>query len=148
MVGFGDPANKLITTGNINGISIDEPIAGLSDYSAIQTFVRTSLKDGYILKENANVSVLNGTVTPGVAATAAATLKSYSYNVGTVGDAPTTDYATTKIIDLTHGADKYTLHYLKQRYSGATVTTTVPAGIVPGTANIIVILGLDEATTN
>jgi LCP family protein required for cell wall assembly len=147
-LGLGDAANKLITTGNMNGISIDEPIAGLSDFSAIQAFVRGSLKDGYLLKENANVTVLNGTVTPGVAATAATTLKSYGYNVGTVGDAATTDYATTKIIDLTHGTDKYTLHYLKQRYSGATVTTTVPAGIVPGTANIIVILGLDEATTN
>jgi LCP family protein required for cell wall assembly len=146
--GLGDSSVNLITTGNMNGMSIDEPKAGLTDYSAIQAYVRGILKDGYLAKENANVTVLNGTVTPGVASTAAATLKSYGYNVGTVDNAPTTDYATTKIIDLTHGADKYTLNYLQKRYTGATVTTTVPAGIVPGTANIIVIIGTDEATTN
>ncbi len=146
--GLGDAANNLITTADMNGLSIDQPKTGLYDYTGIQAYVRSILKDGYIAKENANVTVLNGTVTPGVASAAATTLKSFGYNVGTVGDAPTSDYATTKIIDLTHGADKYTLHYLQDRYNGAQVTTTVPAGITPGNANIIVILGLDEATTN
>ncbi len=147
-VGLGDAVNNLITTGNMNGISIDEPTAGLSDYSAIQAFVRSTLKDGYITKENANVTVLNGTVTPGVASAEAAKLKSYGYNVGTVDSAPTSDYATTKIIDLSHGADKYTLHYLQSRYNVSSVTSTLPAGITAGNAKIIVIIGLDEATTN
>jgi LCP family protein required for cell wall assembly len=146
--GLGDASANLITTGNMNGLSIDQPKAGLNDYSAVQSYVRGILKDGYLAKENANVTVLNGTVTPGVASTAAATLKSYGYNVNKVDNAPTTDYATTKIIDLTHGADKYTLNYLQKRYTTATVTTTVPPGIVPGTANIIVIIGMDEATTH
>jgi polyisoprenyl-teichoic acid--peptidoglycan teichoic acid transferase len=146
--GLGDATNNLITTGNMNGLSIDEPKAGLNDYSAIQTYVRGILKDGYLAKENANVMVLNGTVTPGVATTSAATLKSYGYNIGTVGNAPTTDYAKTQIIDLTQGADKYTLHYLQGRFNVQSITSAVPAGIVPGNAKIIVIIGTDEATTN
>jgi len=147
-VGLGDASNNLITTGNMNGISIDQPKAGLSDYSAIQAYVRSALKDGYITKENANVTVLNGTVTPGVASVEANKLKSYGYNVGTVDNAPTTDYSTTQIIDLSHGADKYTLNYLKERYNVSTVSSTLPAGITAGNAKIVVIIGLDEASTN
>jgi LCP family protein required for cell wall assembly len=147
-VGLTDGTNKLVTTGNINGISVVEPVAGEYDYSAIQTYIRGILKDGYIAKENADITVLNGSTIPGLATAKATDLKSYGYNVGTVDNAPTTDYPQTKIIDLTHGADKYTLHYLQTRYNGAAVTTTVPPGITPGTANIIVILGQNETLTS
>jgi LCP family protein required for cell wall assembly len=147
-VGLSDGTNKLVTTGNINGISVVEPAAGESDFSGIQSYVRGILKDGYIAKENANITVLNGSTIPGIATAKAADLKSYGYNIGIIDNAPTTDYPQTKIIDLTHGADKYTLHYLQTRYTGATVTTTVPTGITPGTANIIVILGQNETLTS
>lgn len=145
-VGLTDPPNSFVTTGNINGISVVEPKAGLGDYSAIQNFVRTKLKDGYITKENANVTVLNGTVTPGLATDKATELKSYGYNVGTVANAPTTDYSSTQIIDLSHGDKKYTMNYLKNRYHVATVSTTLPTGIVQGSADIVIILGNDAAT--
>jgi hypothetical protein len=92
--------------------------------------------------------VLNGSTIPGLATAKANELKSYGYNVGTVSNAPTSDYATTKIVDLTHGADKYTLHYLQGRFSGSSVTTTLPAGITAGNANIIVILGQNETLTS
>lgn len=147
-VGLGDENNSFVTTGNINGISVVEPKAGLEDYSAIQTYIRGLLRDGYITRENANVSVLNGTTLPGLASQKAAELKSYGYNVGTVGNTPTSDYQQTQIIDLTHGKDKYTLHYLQDRYGVQSITTTVPAGITAGTANIMVILGQDATTTN
>jgi LCP family protein required for cell wall assembly len=147
-VGLTDGTNKLVTTANINGISVVEPVAGQSDFSAIQTYVRGILKDGYITKENANITVLNGSTIPGLATAKATDLKSYGYNVGTVDNAPTTNYPQTKIIDLTHGADKYTLHYLQTRYNGSAVTTTLPAGITAGTANIIVILGQNETLTS
>jgi LCP family protein required for cell wall assembly len=146
-VGLTDPPNNFVTTGDIDGLSVVEPSAGLDDYDDIQTFVRSELKDGYITKENANVTVLNGTVSPGLAATKAAELKSYGYNVGTVASAPTTDYATTEIIDLSHGSKKYTLNYLKNRFHVSTLTTALPAGIVQGSANIVIILGTDATVT-
>jgi hypothetical protein len=40
------------------------------------------------------------------------------------------------------------LHYLQGGYSGAQITSTVPAGITPGNAHIIVILGANETFTS
>lgn len=146
-VGLADPPNHFLTTGNINGLSTVQPRAGLEDYTAIQAFVRSKMKDGYITQENANVTVLNGTVTPGLATDKADELKSYGYNIGTVDNAPTTDYTATTIIDLSNGTKKYTLNYLKNRYHVQTVTKTLPAGIVQGKANIVIILGTDAPAT-
>ena len=146
-VGLTDGTNSFVTTGNINGLSVVMPKAGLEDYTQIQDFVRTKLKDGFIAKENANVSVLNGTDTPGLATAKTTELKSYGYNVGTTANAPTQDYATTKIIDLSKGADKYTLNYLKKRFNVQNVDTQLPPGITPGSANIVIILGTDAASS-
>ena len=141
--------NSYITTGNMNGISVDEPKAGLYDYSAIQKYVRSSLVDGYIAKENAKITVLNGTSIPGLATDKADELKSYGYNVATVDNAPTQGYMKTQIIDLTNGADKYTKHYLENRF-GVTATTQLPpnGSIQPGDANFIIVLGSDETISS
>ena len=145
-LGLADAPNHYITTGNMNGQSIDLPTAGLFNYSAIQAFVRTQLKDPYIVKENAKVLVLNGTMTPGLATAKAAELQSYGYNVVGVADAPGNAWPQTVVVDLTHGKDKYTSHYLEQRF-GVTVTTTLPdSTIQPNGADFVIIVGNDEAT--
>ena len=138
------PPNSLVTTGNMNGISIDEPRAGLGVYNAIQAFTRITLKDGYITKENAQITVLNGTTLPGVGTEKANELKSYGYNVTKVDNAPTSTYDKTVIVDLTNGVDKYTRHYLENRYGVKAVTTIPDKTIVPGSANFIIILGNDQ----
>lgn len=147
-VGLAEEGNSFVTTGNINGMSVVMPKAGLEDYTKIQAYIRSKLKDGYIAKENANVTILNGSGTAGLATTKAEELKSYGYNVGTVANAPTEDYTKTKIIDLSTketGSKKYTLNYLKKRYNVQTVDKQLPAGIVAGQANIVIILGTDAA---
>ncbi len=137
--------NNFVTTGNLNGTSIDQPIAGLYDYAAIQGYVRSTLKDGYITKENAQITVLNGTSQEGLATIKANELKAYGYNVTKVDNAPTQGYAKTVIVDLTNGVDKYTKHYLENRY-GVSAVSKLPDGstIQPGTANFIIILGQDQ----
>jgi LCP family protein required for cell wall assembly len=149
-VGLTENGNNFLTTGNINGMSVVQPRAGLEDYTAIQAFVRSKLKDGYIAQENASIAVLNGTFTPGLASTKAEELKSYGYNIGTVANAPTDDYDKTIIVDLKGGTKKYTLNYLKKRYNVTSVQTTLPQGIVAGTSDIVIILGTDAtvATQN
>lgn len=142
-VGLTDQGANLITTGNINGMSVVMPKAGLEDYSKIQEYVRTKLKDGYIAKENANITILNGSGTAGLASTKAEELKSYGYNIGTIANAPTEDYATTQIIDLSNGSKKYTVNYLKKRFGVQEVSKVLPQGIVAGGANIVIILGSD-----
>lgn len=141
-VGLSDPPNNYVTTDNVNGISIVRPSAGLTDFSAIQAYVRNALKDGYIANENASIAVYNGTNIPGLATTKATDLKSYGYNVNTVADAPTKTYTKTVLVDLRKGTKKYTKHYLEKRL-GVTAVSSLPDVNIknPGNADFVIILG-------
>ncbi len=147
---FVTPPNQLVATSNMNGLSIDEPRAGLFNYSDIQAFVHTNLRDGFLAKENAPVAIYNATDVPGVATTEQAVLKTYGYNTTVVGDANTTNSENTVVVDLSGGKDKYTRHYLEGRFS-TTARTSLPAnsGITPppGTA-FVIILGEDVANSS
>lgn len=140
--------DSLVTTGNINGQSIVMPKAGLENYAAIQEYVRGQLKDGYIVKEKARVMVLNGTTQEGLAAEVTARLKSYGYNVIKTGQAPSTGYTSTVLVDLKNGKKKYTKNYLEQRFNTTAVKTLPDTTIKPGTADFVVLLGGDETGTN
>ncbi len=144
-VGLADPPNNYVTTGSYGGQSIVQPIAGLQNYGAIQAYIRSALPDGYLIKENASVTVLNGSSATTAATASAALLKSYGYNVGTVGEAPTHDYAKTTVVDLSKDKDPYTKHYLEQRFK-TTATTKLPANIQPGAAQFVIIMGNDETS--
>jgi LCP family protein required for cell wall assembly len=144
------PPNDLLTTGNMNGLSIVEPKAGLFDYSDIHVFLHSALKDGLIVKENARVAVYNATDTAGLATAQSSLLKQYGYNVIKT-DSPTTasNPQTTTIVDLSHGKDKYTLNYLEHRY-GVAATDKLPgdAGITPpANSDFVIILGNDVANS-
>ncbi|HSX24322.1 MAG TPA: LCP family protein [Candidatus Saccharimonadales bacterium] len=141
-VGLADPPNNFVITANINGISIVRPRAGLTDFSEIQSYVRNTLKDGFIANENASIAVLNGTNTAGLATTKAAELKSYGYNVNNIADAPTKTYTKTILVDLTGGKKKYTKYYLEKRL-GVTAVTSLPDPNIPnpGNSDFVIILG-------
>lgn len=138
--------NPLVKTGNISGQSVVLPVAGQGDYSGIQALVRSKLKDGYIIKENANITVLNGTVASGLASKKAEQLRSYGYNVGTVADAPTSDYEKTVIVDLTKGKKPYTKNYLEKRFGVKSTTKLPDSTIQPAGASFVIILGHNETT--
>ncbi|HVS59016.1 MAG TPA: LCP family protein [Candidatus Saccharimonadales bacterium] len=143
-LGLADKPNDFVTTGSLNGLSIVKPRAGLFDYSEIQAYVRSQLKDGYIVKENARVEVLNGTSQPGLADTEAAELKTYGYNVVKVGNASTANHGQTVLVDLTNGKDKYTKHYLEQRLGTTAVSQVPDPTINTQGVDLVIILGNDE----
>jgi hypothetical protein len=143
-VDLASAANPLVKTGMISGQSVVLPTAGQGNYEAIQAFIRTKLKDGYITKENANITVLNGTVSPGLATEKADQLRTYGYNVATVADAPTSDYEKTVIVDLTKGKKPYTKNYLEKRFGVKTTTKLPDTTIKPGSASFVIILGRNE----
>lgn len=143
-IDLADRTKPLVATGMVNGQSVVVPSAGDEDYSQIQALVRGKLRDGYLVRENPTVNVLNGTETPGLAGQKADQLKTYGYNVGTVADAPTHNYEKTVIVDLTKGKKPYTKNYLEKRF-GVKVTTSLPdQTIQPGTADFVIILGQNE----
>ena len=134
----------------MNGLSIVEPRAGLFDYSAIHTFLHSALKDGLIVKENAHIAVYNATDTSGLATSTTNKLKEYGYNViKTDSTTTSSNPATTTIVDLSKGTDKYTRNYLQHRF-GVTAVNKLPSefGITPpADASFVIILGEDAANS-
>jgi LCP family protein required for cell wall assembly len=144
-VGLSDGTNQYVTTGNINGQSVVLPKAGLFNYGEIQQYLRSQLKDPYIVKENAKVLVLNGTTTPGLASAKANELKSFGYNVMSTGNTPNTGWTQTTLIDLTH-KDKYTKHYLEEHFKQTAANSLADSTIPTNGADFVIIVGSDEAT--
>jgi LCP family protein required for cell wall assembly len=138
-IGLTDKGHDVLTTGSQGNQSIVEPKAGLFQYTAIQKFVRGALPDGYIVKEHANIAVLNGTDSLGLASKTADTLKSYGYNVTRVGFAPD-NQSHTVVYDLTGGQDGYTKNYMQKRFH-TQVKTTLPPGVRDGGADFVIIVG-------
>lgn len=145
-LGLADNGNSFITTDNMNGQSVVRPKLGYFNYTDIRNYVRRSLQDGFIKKENARITVLNGTSYEGLATRDGDMLKSYGYNVTKVDNAPTQAYDTTVIVDLSKGKAKYTRHYLEQRFQVKATTKIPDSAILPGDSDFLIILGHDEAT--
>ena len=140
------PPHDLLTTGNLNGLSIVEPKAGLYSYNALGSYIRNALRDGFLIKENSPVVIYNATSVAGLATKEADLLKSYGYNVTTVDSLPkATDPAKSTLIDLSTGTDKYTRHYLEQRL-GLTAQNSLPPGTgitPPSGTKFVIIAGKD-----
>jgi LCP family protein required for cell wall assembly len=118
------------------------PAAGLNNYSQIQSFVAQHTSSNPIVQENASVVVLNGTDMDGIAAKYQTQLESDHVNVSQIGDADSSDNATTEIIDNSKGKDPETKTLLEQKF-GKNVTTTNPYDY---TADFIVVIGNDKLT--
>lgn len=144
-IGLADPPNNYVITSNIGGQSVVVPRAGVGNFNEIQGYLRNTLKDSFIRNENANITALNGTNTTGLATTKGDELKSYGYNVGTVGNAPTRNYQKTILVNLRGNDKKYTKNYLEKRFGVSAVGTLPDGSIQPGTADFVIILGSDQA---
>jgi polyisoprenyl-teichoic acid--peptidoglycan teichoic acid transferase len=143
-IGLADPPNELVVTSNIGGLSVVIPSAGQGDFSEIQSYLRNTLRDAFLRKENAKVLVLNGTMTEGLATQTTEHLKSFGYRLMEPADAPTKNIQTTVLVDLRGGENKYTKHYLERRF-GVSMTSRLPdATIDPGDADFVIIVGQNE----
>ena len=144
------PPHAFLTTAPVNGLSTVQPRAGMFNYSAIQDYIRNTLRDGFIAKENASVAVYNATNVAGLAKSKATLLKSYGYSVTTVDNAPNaSNPQRTVVVDLTKGKDKYTRHYLEGRFN-VTAINSLPTGsglTPPAGTDFVIILGEDATTS-
>jgi LCP family protein required for cell wall assembly len=119
------------------------PAAGFDNYSQIQAFVAQHTSSNPIVQENASVVVLNGTDADGVAQTYKNQLTADHVNVSSIGDAYSSEMATTQIIDNSNGKDPETKALLEQKF-GTNVTTTNPYNY---RASFIVVVGNDKIPT-
>lgn len=134
--------NGLVKTAMEGDMSVVEPTAGLTNYSAIQAYVRQIFVDGYIKQEAAAIAVENGTTVVSRGQATADLLKTYGYTIATVMPADTTTYKTTQIIDYTGGKKPYTLQYLQRRF-GVTPTVTSSSAAPAPNIDIAIIVGAD-----
>jgi hypothetical protein len=139
---LSNAGDNYLASRNIGGAAVLIPRAGLDNFSEIQKFVRSQLfVDGFIKQEAAQIVILNGTGTAGLAGKASEYLKGYGYNVIEVGDAPTPNVPTTALYDQSGGQKPFTTKLLEKRLN-LTTQYQAPAGVVKS-ADLILILGSD-----
>ena len=138
-LGLTQPPNVLVTTDHVGTASVVRPIAGFDNYADIQAYVHTQLADGYILKENAPVTVLAPTLAS--ATIMSSELKTFGYNVTPPATSSAAQLGKPVLVDLSKGSLPYTRNYLEKRY-GVSAVTTVPAGVSlaqPSTKFVIIL---------
>ncbi len=141
---LNDPDAPLVTGAMINGASVLIPTAGQGNFTDIQAYVRKQLSSSAVVREEANIAVLNGTTTIGLAQEEADRLSSGDYTVTSTGNAPTTDYTTTVVYRLNKNDMEGTAKALAKRY-GVKLKTTVPGFTVAEGTDFVIILGTDRA---
>jgi LCP family protein required for cell wall assembly len=138
---LAQPPNPVVRTGSVGDQSAVMPTAGLNNFDEVRAFVRNFLKDGFLVKENPSVIVLNGSNVAGAAQKRADELKGYGYNVVSVGDSPKKDVTSPILIDRTKGQKKYTKRYLEQRFHTTAEDKIDGIDLMQYQADFIVIIG-------
>ncbi len=135
----------LVKNSNIGDSSIVIPTAGVGNYRAIQSYVRSLLIDGYIKSEAAKVEIISDGARPGRVYALSVLLKSLGYNVIKTTVITEPSDGKTKIIDFTNGNKAYTAKYLENRLK--VVVDRQVAGPASQT-EIKIILGADYEFKN
>jgi hypothetical protein len=128
-----------MTTGNVNGMSVVRPVAGVYDYSDLQALLRQKLSSDPVVREAAPITVLNGSGTAGVAQAEADKLEEAKYTVGSVANAPAGDYPRYTLYQIGSG-NSGTANKLKQRYN-VKITSGKPPVAVDSKTKFVLIVG-------
>lgn len=134
-----DPGDPVVTTGNYEGQSIVRPVAGVYDFSEIQSFIRSKLNASNG-EEAAEIEVLNGSSRIGAASAESKTLKSDGVDVTSLGDTDDNNYPAVSWYDLSGGKLPKTAAKLQQALGQSSSGTTLPTG-VQSSADFVIIVG-------
>lgn len=90
------------------------------DYQTVKEEIKSvdQIKKYTEEKTKVKLIILNGTAITGLASATASSLKEKGFMIYTVGNAPTKDYSSTVIYDLTAGKDQKTAESLKTELAG------------------------------
>jgi len=146
MVDNYDGNAAMMTTGMLNGISYVLPTAGDRAWYQIHSFIQQRLYTSAFSKEKARIVILNGTETPGLAATKQEEMSYEGFDVQQIGNPPEDFGEVPKTIIYKLNDDKpETLKELKE-YFGVEETSELPESLndYKEDADLIVILGDDQ----
>jgi len=137
-----DEENFLVTTGNISGQSIVRPVAGVFDYSEIQRYIDRAVTANPVVREESQITVLNGGRAAGVAGAESNRLEDEGFIVNVVSNAPDGTYGRVEIYQLTEEKPA-SVARLEQLYSTTVLTTDPPVSVV-GESDFVIILGPEQ----
>jgi LCP family protein required for cell wall assembly len=131
--------HALVRTDTVGSVSVVRPKLGFDRYSDIQTYVRSQLRDGYLVKEHAGVMVAASSEE--AAGAAKGMLSDLGYTVLSTAVTAQTDTQKTSVVDMSNGLSPYTRHYLDKRYGGK-FTEKLPKGlVVPDGTQFVILVG-------
>jgi polyisoprenyl-teichoic acid--peptidoglycan teichoic acid transferase len=142
-VSLVEEGNMLVTTGNIGGASIVQPVAGVYNYADIHSYVNKKLNANEITREAANVVVLNGSGVAGVAQREADELEAKGFVISGIDTAPDGEYGDIDVYQIGEGK-KATKSKLESLFKVKVKTSTPPVQVTEGT-NFVVIFGKDRS---
>lgn len=134
-----DGENAVVKSGNYGGASVVMPSDGIFNYTGIRAFIKKKFSTNPVTREEANVIVLNGSETAGVAQTEADKLTEAGFLISGVDNAPEGKYEDVEIYQIGKG-NTATKEKLASTY-GVTVKTTKPPVTVTGDTDFVVIIG-------
>lgn len=145
-IGLTDEDINLVTTGTINGASVVMPVAGPTNFSQIKAFMLKLTSNDPLVREGADVVILNGSGTVGLAQKRSDELSDRGITVSEIGNG--TARTGTVIIDLTNGKKNTTKKFLEKQFG---VTAVTDSSAAPEAKNydtdFVIILG-SQSTSN
>lgn len=138
-IDFVSGNHSLVKTDMVGSASVVRPVLGFDRYSDIQTFVRSQLRDGYLVKEHAGVAV--AATSQAAADDMRHMLADLGYTMQSSITNPNVVVQKTTVVDLSGGLSPYTRHYLDARYGGR-FTEKLPQGlVVPEGTQFVILVG-------
>jgi LCP family protein required for cell wall assembly len=142
-VGLNGCTNPILTdyTDPISGQEAIIPVAGIGDYTQMQQYYNQLTSSNALTKENADIVILNGSNTSGVAAVYQTKIDNAGGNVSSIGDASSI-ISSSEIIDNSGGLYPNTKNYLESLFGKNVVasnSTNNPSG-----ATFVVIIGSNQ----
>jgi LCP family protein required for cell wall assembly len=129
------------------------PKAGIGNYDQLQAYYQQLTSSNPVVRENANVVVLNASNVVGLAKKEAGILTSKGFDVSTITDTYS-EYPNSMIVDLSGGKDPSSGTLLSQTFTSDTTTVTSDSGSLEAkeasyypNADFVVILGKNWDST-
>lgn len=135
-----DSDNRVVTSGPYNGASVVMPSAGIFVYDDIRQYIAQSISSDPVVREKADIIILNGSGIVGAAQVEADKLKNDKFTIQSVDTAPDGTYSAVEIY-VVDDTKTGTLATLKEKYPTAVIKTTKPPVSVTGTTAFVLIIG-------
>lgn len=134
-----DGDEPIMTTGNVNGMSVVKPVAGTYDYTDLRALLKKRLSSDPVIQEAAPIAVYNGSGVAGAGKAEADKLKAEGYTVDGAANAPKGTYAQYTLYQIGDG-NAGTAERLMQKY-GVKITKGNPPMAVDKSVRFVLILG-------